>query len=339
MKIKYTHSRTVYLLRKYIKNECTKQEIKELSGLLKREKDNEEIDLVTYSLWEAVNRTINSSKDDSNELRAEATNIIRKHKRKSRTSSILTLSISAAVAAVLLLISLNLPLGMMPFSEKDSFTQTTVQQQFKTENTTKKVVLPDQSVVHLNKHTTLTLKKGKFNANTREVWLDEGEAFFEITKDTQRPFKVYTPNGLTTQVLGTSFNIQAYPSLKRQVISVKTGRVQVNRVDGEKIVLDPDYQVAFDHSANTFTAGKTDGTMAAAWREGLIVFQRAKMEEISLRLKQHFDIVLIYDQSKYSKVEYSAVFPAHTSINDIAKTLSKIYNIDYTIENQKLWLK
>lgn len=340
MKIKRTYSRTVYLLRKYIKNECTKEEIKELTHLFRREKYNEEIDVVTYSLWQAVNRTINSSGSDADALRAEASKITNNQRKRSRTNKIHIISIAAAVAVALLVIALNLPFQKGGTSEQNPLAlQTTEQRYFTTENSIKKITLADGSEVHLNMNTTLTLKRGKFNANVREVWLDEGEAFFEITRDTQRPFIVHTPNGVTTRVLGTSFNIQAYSELKRQVISVKTGRVQVNRKDGERVVLDPDYQVSFDRSSNTFTAGKTDGTMAAAWREGKIVFQRAKIEEIALRLKQHFDMELIYDPLKYGNVEYSAIFPVYASIDEIANTLSKIYNINYSIKGKNLLLK
>lgn len=340
MKIKRTYSRTIYLLRKYIKNECTKEEIKELTHLFRREKYNEEVDVVTYSLWQAVNRTLSSSGNDADALRAEASKIINRNRKRSLTNKFHFATVVTAAAVALLLITLNLPLDKMDLSEHSPLAlQTTGQRHFTTENSMKKITLADGSVVYLNMHTTLTLKRGKFNANVREVWLDEGEAFFEITRDTHRPFIVHTPDGLTTRVLGTSFNIQAYPGLKRQVISVKTGRVQVNREDGERVVLDPDYLVSFDRSSNTFATGKTDGTMAAAWREGKIVFQRAKMEEVALRLKLHFDMELIYDPSKYGKVEYSAIFPGHASIDEIANTLSKIYNINYSIKGQKLLLE
>jgi ferric-dicitrate binding protein FerR (iron transport regulator) len=317
-----------------------KEEIKELTHLFRREKYNKEVDVVTYSLWQAVNRTINSSGNDAEALRAEASKITNKPRKRSRTNKIHIVSIATVAAVALLLIYLNLPLDKMDLSEQSPFAlKTTGQSHFTAGNSIKKITLADGSVVHLNMNTTLTLKREKFNANTREVWLDEGEVFFEITRDTQRPFIVHTPNGLTTRVLGTSFNIQAYPGLKRQVISVKTGRVQVNRKDGERVVLDPDYQASFDRSSNTFTTGKTDGTMAASWREGKIVFQRAKIEEIALRLKQHFDTELIYDPSQYENVEYSAIFPAHASIDEIANTLSKIYTINYSIKGQKLFLE
>ncbi|MDR2816812.1 MAG: FecR domain-containing protein [Proteiniphilum sp.] len=342
MKIKRTHSRTIYLLRKFIKNECTKEEIKELTHLFRKEKYNGEIDVVTYSLWQAVNRTINSSGNDVNVLRTEASKIINRKRKRSRANKIYLIpAVATAAAVALLLIFLNLPLQKTGTAEQSPFAlQITEARRFTTENSMKKITLADGSVVHLNLHTTLTLKKGKFNAHVREVWLDEGEVFFEITKDPHRPFIVHTSDGLATRVLGTSFNIQAYSGLKRHVISVKTGKVQVNREDGEEgVVLDPDYQVSFDRSSNTFTAGKTDGAIAAAWREGKIVFQRAKIEEIALRLKQHFDMELIYDPSRYENVEYSAIFPVHASIDEIANTLSKIYNTNYSIKGQTLFLE
>src|SRR5690554_4435275 len=125
-------------------------------------------------------------------------------------------------------------------------------QRFSTDESVKKITLTDGSTVFLNKGTIISLRKGKFTAHTREVWLEEGEAFFDITKDTNRPFIVHSKNGISTRVLGTSFNIKSYSDLNNQVITVNTGRVQVINKEQERIVLDPNYKVTISNDVGQF---------------------------------------------------------------------------------------
>lgn len=86
------------------------------------------------------------------------------------------------------------------------------------------VVLDDGSKVTLSPRARIRYAN-KFVAAKREVYL-EGEAFFDITKDADRPFFVYS-NGLVTKVLGTSFTVRAYGNSNEVTVEVKTGRVSV----------------------------------------------------------------------------------------------------------------
>lgn len=86
------------------------------------------------------------------------------------------------------------------------------------------VVLDDGSKVTLSAKARIRYAN-KFVAAKREVYL-EGEAFFDITKDADRPFFVYS-NGLVTKVLGTSFTVRAYGNSNEVTVEVKTGRVSV----------------------------------------------------------------------------------------------------------------
>lgn len=84
-----------------------------------------------------------------------------------------------------------------------------------------KITLPDGSMVHLNVNSTLTYPE-EFEDGLRRVSL-EGEAFFEVQRDTDRPFLVSSA-GLETKVLGTSFNVNAYKG-KEEMVTVKSGKV------------------------------------------------------------------------------------------------------------------
>jgi transmembrane sensor len=100
----------------------------------------------------------------------------------------------------------------------------------------KKIVLPDGTAVYMNASTIVRIPHNFKGAAKRNVMLDHGEAFFEVKRDTLRPFSIVT--GLyTTTVLGTSFNINAYPERRGYQVAVRTGKVRVEKREGEHILV------------------------------------------------------------------------------------------------------
>ena len=100
----------------------------------------------------------------------------------------------------------------------------------------KKIMLPDGTAIYLNAATTVRVPRNFKSAAFRRVMLDGGEAFFEVKRDTLRPFSIATGTYLTT-VLGTSFNINAYPERSGYQVAVRTGKVRVEKIVGKQILL------------------------------------------------------------------------------------------------------
>jgi transmembrane sensor len=120
-----------------------------------------------------------------------------------------------------------------------------------TTNTTHRLALQDGSIVTLQPGSEL--KYPEVFTSKREVYLT-GEAFFEVAKDAEHPFLVYT-HEVTTKVLGTSFRITAYEQEKEIIVVVKTGKVSVftqPRMDSsaksaaQEFILTPNQQVVYD---------------------------------------------------------------------------------------------
>lgn len=251
--------------------------------------------------------------------------------------------ILTAVAAVVLLLIVAVPLYKRLHSSDYSFEQDIANiydtdYQFITEENIKKITLADGSVIYLNRESSLSLKKGKFNAYIREVWLDEGEAFFDITKDPTRPFIVHSRNGVSTRVLGTSFNIKSYATLPDQVISVNTGRVQIFNASMEKIIVDPNYKVSVSDENGSFIAGKTDARSVSDWRSGKIILDYASVEEVAFRIKQYYDKELIYDERLFSEDQIYSFFNIETPFEEVITVVCKLMNASFTVEEAKVYL-
>ncbi|MBF6626966.1 MAG: FecR domain-containing protein [Proteiniphilum sp.] len=261
------------------------------------------------------------------------------HHRKKRIHHTLVYGVAASVAILVLFFSIYFSTDLARInSSVENESEQATENLYTTGDKIKRITLADGSTIFLNKESTISLRKGKFNAFIREVWLDEGEAFFIITKDANRPFIVHSPNGVSTHVLGTSFNIKSYNKLPDQVISVNTGKVQVFNEHQQEIILEPNYKVSISSQDGSFTSGKTDALSVAEWRTGKIVFENASLGEISFRLKQYFDVELIYDEMKFSQDLIYTHFTPEMPLEEVLTILGRLVNATFHKEGKKVYL-
>ena len=121
----------------------------------------------------------------------------------------------------------------------------------------------------------------------------EGEAFFEVERDTQRPFIVLSKK-LKTRVLGTSFNISAYHN-KEHHITVESGKVSVEYVHplsgneaSHPVIIHPDEQAILIE--DSLVTREVEHTLYTAWKEGSIIFDNANLEEVKWTLEQWYGV-------------------------------------------------
>lgn len=178
------------------------------------------------------------------------------------------------------------------------------------------VTLPDGSSVILQRGSRLSYPK-TFPAQKRDVYLT-GEAFFEVTKKPQQPFFVYA-NELTTRVLGTSFNVKAYPSDRNIVVRVRTGKVSVfTQADpdlAEKatsreltgIVLTPNQQVVFARAEVRLTKSLvTEPAVLKAAPVARFVFNATPVSEVFAALERAYGIDVVFDEESLAACQLTA---------------------------------
>ncbi|GAB3917400.1 FecR family protein [Larkinella terrae] len=178
---------------------------------------------------------------------------------------------------------------------------------------TRLIVLPDGSSVLLKKGSKLSYPT-YFSRSVREIYLS-GEAFFEIAKDPNRPFFVFA-NEIVTKVLGTSFNVKAFPDDKRIQITVKTGKVSVYETKSpeaaqqaknrrlEGLVLNPGQEVVFSKEADQMEANVVSHTvpMVSPKKSGTIQemafeYDETPVSEIFSQLEKTYTIRIDYDHA------------------------------------------
>jgi transmembrane sensor len=201
------------------------------------------------------------------------------------------------------------------------------------------IVLPDKSKVTIEPGTKLKYSS-VFNEVSREIYL-EGEAFFEVSKNAQRPFLVYA-NEVTTKVLGTSFRIKALQQEKEVTIAVKTGKVSVftnnkneKLMKAEEIILTPNQQVVFDKKEKKISKKRlVDKPQVILPDEDVnrMRFNEAPVAEIFRTLEKLYGVEIVFDEKKLSSCELTTII----SDNDIYNRLNIICNAigaSYVLEN------
>lgn len=200
----------------------------------------------------------------------------------------------------------------------------------------KLVELTDGSKVWLNAATKFSYPK-QFSATTREVTLIEGEAFFDVAHETDRPFIVHS-KGLSTRVLGTSFNIDAYSFSKCVKISVATGKVGVSK-DKEIIgFLTPNEELQYKLLVNKSVKTTANGDIASSWRTGKIVLDYVDFESLKAILFNNYNYLLKAGKGtqNLSRLHFSATLKKTDHIDDVMKLLSAINKTRYSIADSTI---
>ncbi|WP_164714354.1 FecR family protein [Chitinophaga rhizosphaerae] len=183
-----------------------------------------------------------------------------------------------------------------------------------------KIVLPDGSKVWLNSESKMRFPFAF--GDKREIFLDEGEAYFEVSHNGDKPFIVHTPRG-KINVLGTSFNVNLY-AIHKEVTSLITGKIAVNAISGETKVLLPGWESSV-FSDQIRTAENFDQVSTLGWMSGVTYFKEASIYEIAKAMKRWYNVDLtIDDDSSFLDVKLRGKLfkeaPVQQFINDMNET-------------------
>jgi len=199
-----------------------------------------------------------------------------------------------------------------------------------TDAQTKSIILPDGSRIQMNRGTKFSYATHAFNRKQREVWL-EGEAFFEVAKNKEKPFIIHT-GAMQTTVRGTSFNVKAYPQLNENIVSVRSGKVEVNDATHTFGLLTHNKQLTYNTSTKNSLISESNWEDAAGWTKGRLVLNGG-IEELSLRLRQQFGVEVSFEKNALANERLTGTFDKTSKLTDVLTTIGAIYNIRYTIKN------
>lgn len=210
------------------------------------------------------------------------------------------------------------------------------------------IVLADGTKIRLNSESTLIYPE-KFEHNKRMIRL-KGEAFFEVARDEKRPF-IIKSGEITTTVLGTSFNVSAFPDEEIEV-TVATGKVRVEHGDtkntdqtegmpgstqglkpkAESQLLTPGQQATFNPLTKALFKQEVDIIPYLAWASGEVFFEEKSLGEAVNELERWFGAKIEFEQDVAKQCIIESARFKDENLNNILRALSLLVEFDYQIK-------
>jgi len=202
-----------------------------------------------------------------------------------------------------------------------------------------RLILSDGTIVWLNADTKLKYPK-KFlkSLESRTVEL-EGEAFFEVAHDTNKPFVVNT-NGVDVKVLGTKFNVSSYDDDNMINTTLVEGSVEI--IDDSKsdnsIVINPNYQASFNKNKLQMASKKVNTAYFTSWLQKRIIFTETPFSELVKKIERTYNVEIINDNENVKNELFTGEFDIE-NVDVIFEALSTSGNFKYEINENKITIK
>lgn len=197
------------------------------------------------------------------------------------------------------------------------------------------LTLSDGTKVLLNAGSTLRLPK-VFEPDKREVFL-EGQAYFNVEENTERPFVIHSGNA-KTRVLGTSFSVRAYPEDSDITVAVEEGRVSFEAAEAsgqEQIILNKNELGRFDAKSRHIEARPiNDLALYLGWVDGYLKFKEAPLGEVATELERRYGVEVTFANPQLKERSLTALLKSR-SIQNVLDVIKMSLDIEYRLdENQ-----
>ncbi|AHM61416.1 Fe2+-dicitrate sensor, membrane protein [Flammeovirgaceae bacterium 311] len=197
------------------------------------------------------------------------------------------------------------------------------------------IFLPDGSKVMLNSSSTIRYPK-QFSEDVREVYL-KGEAFFEVTTGS-RPFIVQTDK-LAARVLGTSFNVNAFPDSKEHSVSLVTGKVELHPADADQqyLILEPGEKGKIESVAGKLVKTGFDYEEEVGWKEDVLIFKDVPLEEALKRIEKWYGVEFVTDEVPKEDHYVTGRF-ARESLHNVLLSIGFTAKFKYQLKGNKVYI-
>jgi transmembrane sensor len=292
------------LLAKYLRGQCSPEEVQEVLSWFKSEDVNPQQEQDWHQFWQEAEaekekpgntaqatrllEKLNRALDQQESEFAPANGLQAKEKKMPpRTKGYDWFKVAAAVLIPLCFLGLY----ATDFFRGDSPAAHPIITVKAAPGVRRVIKLEDGSRITLNTGSQVSYQQ-HFPRDKREIKL-MGEAFFEVAKDSQRPFIVRTGT-LSTRALGTSFNINYQGKTQPILVALATGSVQIaqqsGRSDSPVTRLKPGQQLAYSRLDQKYTVSTYDSLEVLGWREGILYFKKASLNQVIQKLEAWYGV-------------------------------------------------
>ena len=290
------------LLPRYCSGEATIEECRMVEEWIGQSEENYRIVKQMYTIDQVMGTVQMESKVDMEKALASVS------RKMSKAPSHITWFTWVQRAAAILFIPLLIAFAIQNFTP--SPTEVAQMIEVKTNpGMTTTVDLPDGTKVYLNSESSLTYPSF-FSKDKRDVKLT-GEAFFEVQKDPEHRFIVSGPHHTQIEVLGTSFNVEAFERDSFISTTLVEGKVrfayQKNRQPAT-VDMKPGQKLMYDTTSSQVKLLPTSGETETAWKDGKIIFQATPLPEALRMLEKRFNVTFILSNNRLRGEAFNGSF-------------------------------
>lgn len=199
------------------------------------------------------------------------------------------------------------------------------------------LTLPDGTFVALNYDSKLKYHISR-NKRLQEVELD-GEAFFRVTKNRSRTFRVITDN-MSVNVLGTEFNVKAYKSDQKTETTLLEGSVEIKDIPNQKhsVLLKPGERWSYNKTEKLQTVTRVDSRISTLWRSGEYYFEKVSFGELSKTLERMYKVNIYFQDSSLENEVYSGSIYQDDEIDELFGIINLTVPITVKKEKNEIWI-
>lgn len=200
-----------------------------------------------------------------------------------------------------------------------------------------RLTLSDGTVASLNSGTTFRYPEQFGRNGNRNVYLT-GEAFFEVAKDQQHPF-IVNANQVAIKVLGTKFNVSAYPENPTVNSTLIEGSIQMYEVADQSnlVLLQPNQMATWQNNSKKMITKEVDPAFYAAWTKGELAFKDMPFSTIAKIIQRTYDVAIINENADLAGQRFTGTIKvSESSVENILELLKRDTPFNYSIEKNTI---
>jgi len=314
--------RLKYLFRQYLGNKCSREELEEFFSYIRASGQDEALRKLIKSVYEeksqaAASLTYVNELGDlvlTDKAKVNEITLQKKPSRKQPVTGIIVLASLVTIVAITWLLHRT---DRGPAAPAVATLTRTITER----SEYKYLLLPDSTQVWLNASSSLEFP-AHFKEGKREVTLS-GEAYFDVKHVEKAPFIIHTGR-LSTTVLGTAFNIKAYPDRKNIIVSVSTGKVRVSYDNVAVATLVKGQLVKVGSQADPVVEKKIAPAAVAAWQQGNMSYEDEALEDIVADLERLYNVKIRIDNASILNLKVSTSFRREIGIEQALQVLCRL---------------
>lgn len=199
------------------------------------------------------------------------------------------------------------------------------------------LVLSDGTKVWLNADSKIKYPVS-FGQDKREVSL-RGEGYFEVAKDSARPF-IMSTDKMDVKVLGTTFDVNTYEDEGKSFVVLVEGLVEVSAGKGESRIITPGYMAEVNmHDVQAkIHVSKCDTEHYIAWKSGNFSFRNASLTEILKRVSRYYDVTVIREQV-FEEEYYTGDVSSDVSLESLLAVIESSTSVSFKVERKIVYVQ